>query len=78
MPVTDKGKALIKFYTEIIKLLVFSLIATLGGIVTLIVGGNLNGPKNVFIGAGLLLAVGMIIVIYQLITTNQRLINELH
>jgi hypothetical protein len=70
-------KELIKFNTEMMKLLGIVLIATLGGAITLIVGGPMNGPKAVFVFFGLLLSTAIIYLLYQLYKSTNTLINEL-
>ena len=71
----EKIKEEIRFNTEVLKLFVVVLVGTLGGVVSLIVIGTMNGRVLIFIFFGLLLSVVLIIGIYSFYKGIKNLID---
>ncbi len=71
----DKNKELIKFYTEVMKLLTVLLAETLGSSISLILNRPVSASGVVFISFGLLMSVVFGYFIFTLSKTIINLIN---
>lgn len=71
----DQVKEQVRFNTEILKLFVVGLIATIGGIVTLLLGKVDSGAEYVFLIGGMIIApifIGIIYNLYSIIRKHIR------
>ena len=76
LPLDERIKERIRFYTEMIKLTAVLLITTSGSVITLLITTDGINKAALFIALGIVIVVVCVVVLYKLISITLTLINN--